>query len=278
MFCTQCGIQLEQGSNFCRHCGTRVRKATDPVSSNPVEEVQLTLTSSPAARSNTAEVSPPVTRRIPNSPVREGHSISMPMLIGLVVVLMIAGGGGVYFGTGLLRHPASQVPTPMEEALRTAPPITAGQVEEPKIASATNENNPASTTQAPTTEPPPPGAMEAPKPPEELLPTLADAPASSRRSQPQPAAQDAPPAPRASKATSSSASRRAANPGTYETVRTANVFEEPSATAKVVADIPSGTRVNVVSSKGDWLEVHSKRGNVPGFIRRDDATFIEKSN
>jgi type IV secretory pathway VirB10-like protein len=284
MFCTQCGIQLEQGSNFCRHCGTRVHKATDPVSSNPVEEVQLTLTSSPAqaaARTSMTEVSPPGARRKPTSPVREGRSINTPMLIGLGIVLMIAAGAGVYFGTDLLRQPASQVPAPMEEALRTEPPITAGQVEEPKIASATNDNNPASTTQPPPTEPPPPGAMEAPKPPEELLPTpaaKAEPPASSRRSQAQPAAQDASPVSRATKATSSSASRRAANPGTYETVRTANVFEEPSATAKVVADIPSGTRVNVVSSKGDWLEVHSKRGNPPGFIRRGDATFIEKSN
>ena len=284
MFCTQCGIQLEQGSNFCRHCGTRVRQATDAVSSNPVEEVQLTLTSSPAqaaARTSMTEVSPPGARRKPTSPVREGRSINTPMLIGLGIVLMIAAGAGVYFGTDLLRQPASQAPAPMEQALRTAPPMTAGQVEEPKIASATNDNNPALTTQAPTTEPPPPGAMEAPKPPEELLPTpaaKADAPASSRRSQAQPTAQDAPPAPRATKATSSSASRRTANPGTYETVRTANVFEEPSASAKVVADIPSGTRVNVVSSKGDWLEVHSKRGNPPGFIRRGDATFIEKSN
>jgi len=226
------------------------------------------------------EVSTLGARRMPTSPVREGRSIHTPMLIGLGIVLMIAASAGVYFGTDLLRQPASQAPAPMEQALQTAPPMTAGQVEEPKIASATNDNNPASTTQ-PTTEVPPPGATEAPKPPEELLPTpaaKAEPPASSRRSQAQPAARDASPVSRASKATSSSASRRTANLGTYETVRTANVFEEPSASAKIIADIPLGTRVNVVSSKGDWLEVHSKRGNPPGFIRRDDATFIEKSN
>jgi hypothetical protein len=44
-----------------------------------------------------------------------------------------------------------------------------------------------------------------------------------------------------------------------------------------VANIPGGVRVNVVSASGDWLEVHSRRGNPPGFIRRDDAQFIESS-
>jgi len=32
-----------------------------------------------------------------------------------------------------------------------------------------------------------------------------------------------------------------------------------------------------VNAKGDWLEVHSRRGNPPGFIRREDAAFLEKS-
>jgi hypothetical protein len=46
----------------------------------------------------------------------------------------------------------------------------------------------------------------------------------------------------------------------------------------VVANIPAGTRVDVVNSKGDWLEVHSRRGNPPGFIKRQDAKFLEKTD
>jgi len=34
----------------------------------------------------------------------------------------------------------------------------------------------------------------------------------------------------------------------------------------------------VVRSAGDWLEVRSKHGKPPGFIRRDDAMFKGGSN
>jgi hypothetical protein len=48
--------------------------------------------------------------------------------------------------------------------------------------------------------------------------------------------------------------------------------------SRTVATIPQGTRVTVVEDNGEWLEVQSKSGNPPGFIRRADATFAEKSN
>ncbi len=60
-------------------------------------------------------------------------------------------------------------------------------------------------------------------------------------------------------------------PRIYETVRNTAVFEEPSAASRKVATIPNGSRVRVVESTGDWLEVRSKQGRPPGFIRRDDA-------
>jgi hypothetical protein len=31
--------------------------------------------------------------------------------------------------------------------------------------------------------------------------------------------------------------------------------------------------INVVGSQGDWLQVRSKHGKPPGYIRRDDAMF-----
>jgi Tfp pilus assembly protein FimV len=69
--------------------------------------------------------------------------------------------------------------------------------------------------------------------------------------------------------------RRPAEPGRYEVIRTTPVYERPSAASREVATISRGTRINVVGSQGDWLEVRSKRGNPPGFVRRDDAMFIE---
>jgi membrane protein implicated in regulation of membrane protease activity len=61
----------------------------------------------------------------------------------------------------------------------------------------------------------------------------------------------------------------------YETVRNTAVFEEPSASSRKVATIPNGSKVRVVGSTGDWLEVRSKQGRPPGFIRTDDAVLMK---
>jgi Bacterial SH3 domain len=60
----------------------------------------------------------------------------------------------------------------------------------------------------------------------------------------------------------------------YQTVRSTSVFEEPSASSRKLGSIPNGTRVRVVGSTDDWLEVRSKQGRPPGFIRRDDAVLM----
>ncbi|MBI2358272.1 MAG: SH3 domain-containing protein [Deltaproteobacteria bacterium] len=70
--------------------------------------------------------------------------------------------------------------------------------------------------------------------------------------------------------------RRPAEAGTYETVRATSVFQEPSRSARKVATIGPGTKVTVVGSQGEWLEVRSKHGNPPGFIPREDAMLVEK--
>lgn len=72
--------------------------------------------------------------------------------------------------------------------------------------------------------------------------------------------------------------RRGAEPGSYETVRATTVHEEPVNSSKVVSQIDKGTLVNVVRSSGEWLEVRSKHGNPPGFIRRDDAILVSRAN
>jgi Bacterial SH3 domain len=66
--------------------------------------------------------------------------------------------------------------------------------------------------------------------------------------------------------------------GVYQTIRATSVYEQPSASSRVLSQINRGTRVNVVKSSGDWLEVRSKRNNPTGFIRRDDVTFVSKAN
>jgi len=66
-----------------------------------------------------------------------------------------------------------------------------------------------------------------------------------------------------------------AEPGSYEITRPTTVYEGPSDNSRQVATITMGTRVNVVGSAGDWLEVRSRRGNPPGFIRREDAMFVK---
>jgi Bacterial SH3 domain len=68
--------------------------------------------------------------------------------------------------------------------------------------------------------------------------------------------------------------RRTSGPGVYETTRPTPVYENPSSAARVISQIDRGTRINVVSSTGGWLEVRSKRGNPPGYVRSDDARPI----
>ena len=66
-------------------------------------------------------------------------------------------------------------------------------------------------------------------------------------------------------------------PRTYETVRSTPVYEEPANSARMVAQITKGTQITVVDSNGGWLEIRSKHGKPPGFIRADDAMFVSRS-
>ena len=67
--------------------------------------------------------------------------------------------------------------------------------------------------------------------------------------------------------------KRPAEPGAYEIIQDTAVLQKPSSSAREVALIQKGTTVNVVGSAGDWLQVRSKHGKPPGYIRRDDAMF-----
>jgi uncharacterized membrane-anchored protein YhcB (DUF1043 family) len=71
---------------------------------------------------------------------------------------------------------------------------------------------------------------------------------------------------------------RTAEAGVYETTRPTSVHENPSSGSTVISQIDKGTRINVVSSTGDSLQVRSKRGNPPGYVRSDDARQIARAS
>jgi hypothetical protein len=68
--------------------------------------------------------------------------------------------------------------------------------------------------------------------------------------------------------------RKAPVAGSYEILRETAVYREPREDSEQVASIAAGIKVNVVAVRGEWLEVRSKVGNPPGFIKKDSATFM----
>src|SRR5262245_57740678 len=70
------------------------------------------------------------------------------------------------------------------------------------------------------------------------------------------------------------AGRRTPETGVYETTRETAVYENPSSASHVISQRSRGTRIHVVSSSGNWLEVRSTYGNPPGYVRSDDARLI----
>jgi hypothetical protein len=73
-------------------------------------------------------------------------------------------------------------------------------------------------------------------------------------------------------------SRRTVDAGTYETLRQTTVYEEPTNSARPVAQIGKGTEVTVVRSIGEWVEVRSKHGKPPGYIRSDEVRLLSRAN
>jgi hypothetical protein len=59
--------------------------------------------------------------------------------------------------------------------------------------------------------------------------------------------------------------------GTYEITQASHVYTAPNELAQSMGDIEPGTKVSVVSGKNGWLEIHSKHGRPPGYIRKESA-------
>jgi hypothetical protein len=57
----------------------------------------------------------------------------------------------------------------------------------------------------------------------------------------------------------------------YEVVRSTRVFAAPDESSAPLARVEAGMEVNVVGGRDGWLEVRSRHGRPPGFIRKDAA-------
>ena len=66
--------------------------------------------------------------------------------------------------------------------------------------------------------------------------------------------------------------------GTYEVTRPGQVYAVPSEYSQRLSDIEAGTKVSVVNKRDGWLEIHSKYGRPPGFIRQNMAAPITGRN
>lgn len=66
--------------------------------------------------------------------------------------------------------------------------------------------------------------------------------------------------------------------GTYQVVRSSRVYAAPNELSRSIGEIEPGVNVNVVNNRDGWLEIHSKHGRPPGFIRREAAAKISGQN
>jgi predicted nucleic acid-binding Zn-ribbon protein len=65
---------------------------------------------------------------------------------------------------------------------------------------------------------------------------------------------------------------------TYEITQPSRVYAAPNELSQLIGEIEPGVRVNVVNARDGWLEIHSKHGRPPGFIRREGAARIAGRN
>ena len=65
---------------------------------------------------------------------------------------------------------------------------------------------------------------------------------------------------------------------TYRVIRPSQVYAAPSEVSRSLGAIEPGTNVTVVNARDGWLEIHSKHGRPPGFIRREVAARLTSQN
>ena len=63
--------------------------------------------------------------------------------------------------------------------------------------------------------------------------------------------------------------------GTFKITYSTEVYSQPSDTSRLIANIKPGMKINVVDSRDGWLEIRSKHGRPPGFVRQAAAVRID---
>jgi hypothetical protein len=59
----------------------------------------------------------------------------------------------------------------------------------------------------------------------------------------------------------------------YEVVRSTRVFSRPNESSRPLSRVEAGMEINVIGARDDWLEVRSRHGRPPGFIKKDTAVM-----
>jgi hypothetical protein len=66
--------------------------------------------------------------------------------------------------------------------------------------------------------------------------------------------------------------------GTYEITQSSRIYAAPTEFSQLIGDIEPGVKVNVVNARDGWLEIHSKHGRPPGYIRKEAAARVIAQN
>jgi predicted nucleic acid-binding Zn-ribbon protein len=66
--------------------------------------------------------------------------------------------------------------------------------------------------------------------------------------------------------------------GTYEITQPSRIYAAPTEFSQLIGDIEPGVKVNVVNARDGWLEIHSKHGRPPGYIRKEAAARVIAQN
>jgi len=61
--------------------------------------------------------------------------------------------------------------------------------------------------------------------------------------------------------------------GIYEISATAPLRRQPAVDAEIMTILSPGTKIHVVRTAGEYLEVHSAKGNTPGYVLQEQTTF-----
>jgi hypothetical protein len=73
-----------------------------------------------------------------------------------------------------------------------------------------------------------------------------------------------------------SITRRAAETGIYQTIKSTAARTNPNESAEIVDQLRPGLRLSVTGSQGDWLVVYSKTRDRTVYVKRDDAMLVEQ--